>query len=101
MRRKADGIKRTIAVIVAAIVGTVVVPAVALAQDGSSLGKPHGPAVLGTGGSLGGTGGIGGGTAFTGAEIAGLVLFALVLVAIGTSAVLMARRRSVAGRPEV
>jgi hypothetical protein len=96
--------KRTIAVIVAAIVGTVVVPAMALAQDGSALGKPHGPAVLGTGGSLGdigGTGGIGGGTAFTGAEIAGLVLFALVLVAIGTSAVLMARRRSVAGRLEV
>ncbi len=93
--------KRTIAVIVAAIVGTVVVPAVALAQEGSALGKPHGPAVLGTGGSLGDIGGTGGGTAFTGAEIAGLVLFALVLVAIGTSAVLMARRRSVAGSLEV
>jgi len=101
VRRKADGMKRTIAVIVAAIVGTVVVPAVALAQEGSALGKPHGPAVLGTGGSLGDIGGTGGGTAFTGAEIAGLVLFALVLVAIGTSAVLMARRRSVAGSLEV
>jgi hypothetical protein len=93
--------KRTIGVIVAAIVGTVVVPVVALAQEGSSLGKPKGPAVLGTSGSLGDIGGTGGGTAFTGAEIAGLVLFALVLVAIGTSAVLMARRRSVAGSLEV
>jgi hypothetical protein len=101
VRRKADGMKRTIGVIVAAIVGTVVVPAVALAQEGSSLGKPHGPAVLGTGGSLGDIGGTGGGTAFTGAEIAGLVLFAFVLVVIGTSALLMAHRRSVAGRVEV
>lgn len=66
--------------------------ATALAQDGSDLGPPGGEGVGGVGGSVGS----GGGTAFTGGEIAGLIIAALVLVAVGTTLVLVARRRTAA-----
>jgi hypothetical protein len=62
---------------------------VALAQDGSDLNPPSGPQVGGTGGSVGGAGG----SAFTGAEVFGLVLAAAVLLAIGATALMLARRR--------
>jgi hypothetical protein len=88
--------KRIIGVGIAAVSYLVVLPLAALAQDGSSgLGGPEGPIVGGTGGSIGGTGGAAGaaGTAFTGAEIAGLVLFAVALLAVGIAIVALSRRR--------
>jgi len=64
--------------------------ATALAQEGSDLGPPGGEGVAGSGGSVGS----GDGTAFTGGEIAGLIMTALVLVAVGTALILVARRRT-------
>ncbi len=83
--------KRIIGTGIAAIVYTVVLPLAALAQDGSDLGPPNGPSVGGTGGSLGGAGG---GSAFTGAEIAGLVFLAIGLLAVGITSVVLSRRRT-------
>jgi hypothetical protein len=90
-RKEGGGMKRIIGVGIAAIVYSVVLPLAALAQDqdGSTLGEPEGPAVAGTGGSIGGADG----TAFTGAEIAGLVLLGLVLLAVGFAVVAFSRRR--------
>ena len=85
--------KRIIGAGIAAIVYVVVLPLAALAQEGSSLGGPEGPTVGGIGGTLGGTGGGAGGTAFTGAEIAGLVLLAIGLLAVGITVVVLSRRR--------
>ncbi|MGI8615437.1 MAG: LPXTG cell wall anchor domain-containing protein [Actinomycetota bacterium] len=90
--------RRVIGVVIAAIAYTVILPLAAFAQEGgSSLGGPEGPIVGGTGGSVGGTGGtIGGtgGTVFTGAEIAGIVVLALGLLAIGGAILVLSRRRS-------
>lgn len=91
--------KRIIRAGIAAIVYMVVLPLAALAQEGSDLAPPNGPAVGGIGGSIGGTGGTGG-TAFTGAEIAGLVLFAVTLLAVGITLVMLSRRRTVTSRIE-
>jgi hypothetical protein len=88
--------KRIIGTGIAAIVYSVVLPLAALAQEGgSTLGEPEGPSVAGTGGSLGG-----GDTAFTGAEIGGLVLLALVLLAVGFAVLALSRRRPAADRVE-
>ena len=81
--------KRIIGAGIAAIVYVVVLPLAALAQEGSSLGGPEGPTVGGIGGTVGGTGG----TAFTGAEIAGLVLLAIGFLAVGITVVVLSRRR--------
>ena len=67
----------------------------AFAQDGPGLGAPQGPQISGAGGSIGGTGGVSG-SAFTGAEVAGLMLAAVALVAIGLTLVMMTRRRRAA-----
>jgi LPXTG-motif cell wall-anchored protein len=83
--------KRIIGTGIAAIVYSVILPLAALAQEGSDLGGPEGPTVGGTGGSVGGAGG---GSAFTGAEIGGLVLFAVGLLVAGTALVVFTRRRS-------
>ncbi len=90
--------KRIVAVGIAALVYSVLMPLMALAQDGSGLDQPGGPQVSGAGGGLGGAGGAGGigETAFTGAEIAGLVTLAVVLAGAGIAALLTARRRSTA-----
>lgn len=87
--------KRIISAGIAAIVYVVVLPLVALAQEvsdleGSDLGPPGGPIVGGTGGTIGGTGG----SAFTGAEIAGLVFLAIGLMAVGIAIVVLSRRRT-------
>lgn len=82
--------RRIIGTGIAAVVYSVVLPFAALAQEGgSTLGEPEGPTVAGTGGSIGGAGD----TAFTGAEIGGLVLLALVLVAVGLAILALSRRR--------
>jgi hypothetical protein len=87
-------VKRIFAAAIGLLVPLLVAPGLALAQDGSGLGPPEGPEVGGVGGSLGGSvGGVGGGTAFTGAEIAGLVAFAVALLVIGVVALTLARRR--------
>jgi hypothetical protein len=91
--RKAEAMKRIIGAGIAAIVYVVVLPLAAFAQE-SSLGGPEGPTVGGTGGTVGGTIGGTGGTAFTGAEIAGLVLLAIGLLAVGITVVVSSRRRS-------
>jgi hypothetical protein len=59
----------------------------ALAQEGSDLGAPNGPKVLGGGGSAGAAGGIGAETAFTGAQVLGLFVLACVLFAVGCAVV--------------
>jgi hypothetical protein len=76
----------------------VLVPAMALAQEGSDLGKPEGPQVAGTGGSIGGIGGVGGGSAFTGAEVAGLIGLVVALVVVGIAALVLTRRRAASAR---
>jgi hypothetical protein len=89
-------VKRIFAAAVGILVPLLVAPGLALAQDGSGLGPPQGPEVGGVGGSVGGVGGsVGGvgGTAFTGAEIAGLVAFAVALVVIGVVLLALTRRR--------
>jgi hypothetical protein len=87
-------VKRIFAAAIGLLVPLLLAPGLALAQDGSGLGPPEGPEVGGVGGSLGGSvGGVGGGTAFTGAEIAGLVAFAVALLVIGVVALTLARRR--------
>lgn len=68
----------------------VLAPQVALAQEGSGLGPPEGPVVGGIGGSLGGAGG----SAFTGAEVAGLIVAAVLLVVMGSIAVVLTRRHA-------
>jgi hypothetical protein len=96
-RKEGESMKRIIGAGIAAISYLVVLPLAALAQEGSGsgLGGPEGPVVGGIGGSIGGTGGAAGagGTAFTGAEIAGLVLFAVALLAVGIAIVALSRRR--------
>lgn len=89
-------VKRMVAGGVAALAYLIIMPGLVLAQtqEGSSLDQPEGPAVAGTGGVLE----TGGGTAFTGAELAGLVLLAIVLAGAGIVALVTARRRSVASR---
>ena len=80
--------------IVVAVMGlawVVLVPAFALAQEGSDLGEPNGPQIAGSGGSIGG---VGGGSAFTGAEVAGLIALAVALVVLGVAAVVLTRRRA-------
>jgi hypothetical protein len=92
-------VKRIVAGGLAALAYSVFMPVLALAQEGgSSLGEPEGPTVGGTGGILGRGGEAG--TAFTGAELAGLVLLAVVLAGAGIAALRMARRRSAASRAE-
>jgi hypothetical protein len=89
-------VKRIFAAAVGILVPLLVAPSLALAQDGSGLGPPEGPEVGGVCGSVGGVGGsVGGvgGTAFTGAEIAGLVAFAIALVVIGVVLLALTRRR--------
>lgn len=86
--------KRIFVTGLAALAYSVLMPLVAIAQEGSGLGEQGGAEVSGSGGSLGGGGGAG--TAFTGAEIAGLVTLAVVLVAAGITALVVARRRSTA-----
>ena len=84
--------------IVAAGIGLLapfVLAGVAFAQDGSGLGPPEGPQISGAGGSIGDAGGVGG-SAFTGVQVAGLMLAAVALVAIGLTLVLMTRRRRAA-----
>ncbi len=89
--------KRIIGTGIAALVYSVVLPLAALAQEGgSTLGEPVGPSVAGTGGSIGGAGD----TAFTGAEIGGLVLLALVLLAVGFAILALSRRRPAADSVE-
>lgn len=86
--------KRIFAAAIGLLVPLLVAPGLALAQDGSGLGPPEGPEVGGVGGSLGGSvSGVGGGTAFTGAEIAGLLAFAVALLVIGVVSLTLARRR--------
>jgi len=65
----------------------------ALAQDGSDLGAPNGPEECGIGGSAGTAGGVAGGSAFTGSEIAGLLVLASVLFAVGGAVFLLLRRQ--------
>jgi hypothetical protein len=67
----------------------------ALAQEGSELPPPGGPQVGGIGGSIGEAGGVGG-SAFTGGEVAGLILAAVLLLAIGATTLVLARRRRAA-----
>jgi hypothetical protein len=92
-------VKRIFAAAVGILVPLLVAPGLALAQDGSGLGPPEGPEIGGVGGSVGGIGGVGGsvggvgGSAFTGAEIAGLVAFAIALVVIGVVLLALTRRR--------
>jgi hypothetical protein len=87
--------KRIVAAGLAALAYSLLMPVLALAQEGGSgLGPPEGPEVGGVGGALGGGGDVG--TAFTGAEIAGLVALAIVLAVAGIAALVMARRRSAA-----
>jgi hypothetical protein len=81
------------------IVGTVLLalpvllaPVAALAQEGSGLNPPRGPSVGGVGGVRGSVGGTGD-LAFTGAEIAQLIAFAVALVMVGATALMLARRR--------
>lgn len=81
--------KRIIGTGIAALVYSVILPLVALAQEGSDLGGPEGPTVGGTGGTVGG-----GGSAFTGAEVAGLVLLAVGLLVAGAVLLVFTRRRS-------
>jgi hypothetical protein len=93
-------VKRIVAGGLATLAYLVIMPVLVLAQtqEGSSLGKPEGPAVGGTGGVLGSGGEAGAGTAFTGAELTGLMLLAVVLAGAGIAALVMARRRSVGSR---
>lgn len=95
-------VKRIVAGSLAALACLAIMPVLALAQtqEGSSLGEPEGPAVGGTGGVLGSGGEAGAGIAFTGAELAGLVLLAVVLAGAGITALVMARRRSAGSRAE-
>ena len=69
------------------------IPALALAQEGSDLGAPNGPELAGTGGSIGG---VGGGVAFTGTEVAGLIALVVSLVVVGVTALVLTRRRAAA-----
>jgi len=87
--------KRIVLAAIAAV-PIVLVPAMALAQEGSDLGAPGGAEVLGSGGSSGGVSGVGGvgGSAFTGAEVAGLIMAAAALVVLGIALVMMTRRRA-------
>jgi hypothetical protein len=62
---------------------------IAWAQEGSDLNPPGGPQIGGTGGSIGGAGG----SAFTGGEVIGLIVAGAVLLAVGTVALVAARRR--------
>jgi len=93
--------KRIIGAAVAAITYSIIVPLAAWAQDGSGLGPPGGE-VSGGGGSIGGGPGVSGsgGVAFTGAEIAGLMAVALVLVVVGITLVRATRKRLVTARTE-
>jgi hypothetical protein len=63
---------------------------VAFAQDGSDLNPPGGPQVGGIGGSVGGGAE---GSAFTGSEVVGLIVAAMVLLAVGATTLVLARRR--------
>ena len=63
----------------------------ALAQEGSDLGAPNGPKILGGGGSAGAAGGIGAESAFTGAQVLGLFVLACVLFAVGCAVVILVR----------
>ena len=88
--------KRIFAAAIGLLVPLLMAPGSALARDGSGLGPPEGPEVGGVGGSVGGVGGsVGGvgGSAFTGAEIAGLLAFAVALLVIGVVALALTRRR--------
>jgi hypothetical protein len=86
--------KRLFAVLASVVAIVFALPSMALAQDGSGsgLGPPEGPEVAGTGGSIGGAGGVGG-SAFTGADITGLVALAVLLVLVGVGVLFLARRR--------
>jgi hypothetical protein len=84
---------RKIVVTVLAAVPIVLVPAMALAQEGSDLGPPGGPEIEGTGGSIGGVGGAAG-SAFTGVEVAGLIALAIALLVLGVAVVALTRRRA-------
>jgi hypothetical protein len=91
--------KRIVAAGLAALVYSVLMPLVALAQEGqgSGFGPPEGPTVSGSGGGVAGGAGAGaGGTAFTGAEVAGLVVLATVLAGVGIVALVASRRRAAA-----
>lgn len=83
-------------IIVAALAGlmSLLLSGIALAQTGSDFGPPEGPQVGGTSGSIGGAEG----SAFTGSEVAGLIVAALLLVALGATALVLARRRTSTSR---
>jgi hypothetical protein len=91
-------VKRIIGTAAVGLVYSVLTPLAAWAQDGSGLGPPD-EEVLGGGGSIGGGSGSGG-VPFTGAETAGLIALALVLLVVGITLVLATRRRAVASRSE-
>jgi hypothetical protein len=90
--------KRIIGTAAAGLVYSVLAPLAAWAQDGSGLGPPGGE-VLGGGGSIGGGSGSQG-VPFTGAETAGLIAVALVLLVVGITLVVATRRRVVEPRSE-
>ena len=94
--------KRIIGTAAVSVMYSVLAPLAAWAQDGSGLGPPGGE-VSGGGGSIGGdVGGVSGsdGVAFTGAETAGLMTVAIVLLVVGIALVWATRRRVVASRSE-
>jgi hypothetical protein len=84
--RRETGMKKLIGSTIAGA-SWLLLSGVALAQEGSDLNPPGGPQVGGVGGS------VGGGSAFTGGEVIGLIVMAVALVAIGTVALVFARRR--------
>jgi hypothetical protein len=86
---------KRMSLIAVSVAGWLLMAGTALAQDGSELGPPEGPQVGGIGGSVGGVGGAGEGSAFTGAEVAGLIVLACVLVVVGATVLLLGRRRAV------
>jgi hypothetical protein len=91
-------VKRIIGTVAVGLVYSVLAPLAAWAQDGSGLGPP-GEEVLGGGGSIGGGSGSDG-VPFTGAETAGLMTVAIVLLVVGITLVWATRRRAVASRSE-
>jgi hypothetical protein len=86
---------RRIVVAALGVAWAVLIPAVALAQEGSDLGAPNGPEIAGTGGSIGG---LSGGSAFTGTEVAGLIVLVVSLMVVGVIALVLTRRRAASAR---
>jgi hypothetical protein len=85
---------KRIAVIGTTAVTWVLLARTAVAQDGSDLGAPKGPEVLGGGGSAGAAGDIAAESAFTGTQVLGLFVLACVLFIVGSTVVTLARART-------